>query len=186
MNKTSKLKTIGGYRTKGSKDKQKRCTRGFRRSKATGQCEPAQYIVKNDGPDNTLFYNDLIDELSKNQRSEATVHRKVYRPWGAYDAIDDGERFQVKRLFVHPGKKLSLQKHHHRAEHWVCVRGAAEVTIDDKVTILHELGHVIDTLYPKAQEAARVFWQARCGDAPRPDPVPPRPGPRPSSDSPYL
>jgi hypothetical protein len=66
-NKTSKVKTTGGYRTKGSKDKQKRCTRGFRRSKATGQCEPAEYIVKNDGLDNILFSNDLIDELSKNK-----------------------------------------------------------------------------------------------------------------------
>ena len=76
MNKTSKLKTIGGYRTKGSKDKQKRCTRGFRRSKATGQCEPAQYIVKNDGPDNTLFYNDLIDELSKNREMKQVMSSK--------------------------------------------------------------------------------------------------------------
>ena len=81
-NKTTKVNTrtttgiIGGYRTKGSKDKQKRCTRGFRRSKATGQCEPAQYIVKNDGPDNTLFYNDLIDELSKNREMKQVMSSK--------------------------------------------------------------------------------------------------------------
>lgn len=64
-NKTNKIKTIGGYRIKGSKDKHKRCTRGFRRSKTTGLCEPTQYIVKNSGPDNTLFSNDIIGDLSK-------------------------------------------------------------------------------------------------------------------------
>jgi mannose-1-phosphate guanylyltransferase len=65
-------------------------------------------------------------------------HPTALRPWGGYTSILNGDRFQVKRLFVHPEKKLSLQKHHHRAEHWVCVRGTAEVTIDDKVTVLHE------------------------------------------------
>ncbi|MDH4440842.1 MAG: mannose-1-phosphate guanylyltransferase/mannose-6-phosphate isomerase [Rhizobium sp.] len=65
-------------------------------------------------------------------------HPTALRPWGGYTSILNGDRFQVKRLFVHPDKKLSLQKHHHRAEHWVCVRGTAEVTIDDKVTVLHE------------------------------------------------
>jgi len=65
LNKTSKVKTLGGYRRKGSKDKQKRCTRGYRRSKVTDQCEPIQYSVKNSGPDNTLFSNDLIADLSK-------------------------------------------------------------------------------------------------------------------------
>ena len=76
MNKTSKVKIIGGYRTKGSKDKQKRCTRGFRRSKYTGQCEPSQYLVKNDGPDNTLFSNDLINELSKNKEIKQAMSNK--------------------------------------------------------------------------------------------------------------
>lgn len=78
-NKTNKIKivnTIGGYRTKGSKDQHKRCTRGFRRSKVTGQCEPAQYVVKNDGPDNTLFSNDLIDELSKNKEVKQALKNK--------------------------------------------------------------------------------------------------------------
>ncbi|HLP70583.1 MAG TPA: mannose-1-phosphate guanylyltransferase/mannose-6-phosphate isomerase [Rhizobium sp.] len=65
-------------------------------------------------------------------------HPTSLRPWGGYTSILNGERFQVKRLFVHPGKKLSLQKHYHRSEHWICVKGTAEVTIDDKVTILHE------------------------------------------------
>jgi len=76
MNKTSKVKIIGGYRTKGSKDKQKRCTRGFRRSKYTGQCEPSQYTVKNDGPDNTLFSNHLISELSKNKEIKQAMLSK--------------------------------------------------------------------------------------------------------------
>ena len=66
------------------------------------------------------------------------IHRTAYRPWGGYSSILNGERFQVKRLFVKPGKKLSLQKHHHRAEHWIVVRGTAEVTIDGTATMLSE------------------------------------------------
>ena len=68
----------------------------------------------------------------------ATTHRTSYRPWGGYSQILNGTRFQVKRLFVKPGAKLSLQKHHHRAEHWVVVSGTAEVTVDDSVTMLTE------------------------------------------------
>lgn len=66
------------------------------------------------------------------------IHRTAYRPWGGYASVLSGERFQVKRLFVKPGKKLSLQKHHHRAEHWVVVRGTAEVTVDGSITTLSE------------------------------------------------
>ncbi len=66
------------------------------------------------------------------------IHKTAYRPWGGYSSILNGARFQVKKLFVKPGKKLSLQKHHHRAEHWVVVSGTAEVTIDGKVTMLGE------------------------------------------------
>ena len=66
------------------------------------------------------------------------VHKTAYRPWGGYSSVVNGERFQVKRLFVKPGKKLSLQKHHHRAEHWVVVRGTAEVTLDGTITVLSE------------------------------------------------
>jgi mannose-1-phosphate guanylyltransferase len=66
------------------------------------------------------------------------IHRTAYRPWGGYSSVLSGARFQVKRLFVKPGKKLSLQKHHHRAEHWIVVSGTAEVTIDAKVTMLTE------------------------------------------------
>ena len=70
--------------------------------------------------------------------AEATNHRRVHRPWGYYESVDAGERFQVKRLVVAPKGKLSLQKHLHRAEHWVVVRGTAEVTIGDKVSTVHE------------------------------------------------
>ena len=66
------------------------------------------------------------------------THRTVYRPWGGYSSVLSGERFQVKRLFVKPGKQLSLQKHQHRSEHWVVVRGTAEVTVDGRVTQLNE------------------------------------------------
>lgn len=66
------------------------------------------------------------------------IHKTAYRPWGGYSSVVHGDRFQVKRLFVKPGKRLSLQKHHHRAEHWVVVSGTAEVTVDGKVTMLTE------------------------------------------------
>ena len=66
------------------------------------------------------------------------IHKTAYRPWGGYSSVIDGERFQVKRVFVKPGRKLSLQKHHHRAEHWVVVRGTAEVTVDGTTTVLSE------------------------------------------------
>jgi len=66
------------------------------------------------------------------------IHKTAYRPWGGYSSVLSGERFQVKRLFVKPGKKLSLQKHHHRAEHWIVVRGTAEVTVDGTITVLSE------------------------------------------------
>jgi mannose-1-phosphate guanylyltransferase len=66
------------------------------------------------------------------------IHKTTYRPWGGFSSVVSGERFQVKRLFVKPGKKLSLQRHHHRAEHWIVVRGTAEVTVDNQITILTE------------------------------------------------
>ena len=80
----------------------------------------------------------VVARLKDEGRSEATWHRKVYRPWGAYDSIDNGERFQVKRITVKPGGTLSLQMHHHRAEHWVVVSGTAEVTRGDEVILLGE------------------------------------------------
>jgi mannose-1-phosphate guanylyltransferase/mannose-6-phosphate isomerase len=80
----------------------------------------------------------VVDHLKANGRSEHEFHTRVYRPWGWYEGIDAGERFQVKRIMVKPGEKLSLQMHHHRAEHWIVVSGTARVTCDDKVMILSE------------------------------------------------
>ncbi|WP_288469352.1 mannose-1-phosphate guanylyltransferase/mannose-6-phosphate isomerase [uncultured Stenotrophomonas sp.] len=80
----------------------------------------------------------VVAKLKAEGRSEATWHRKVYRPWGAYDSIDNGERFQVKRITVKPGGTLSLQMHHHRAEHWIVVSGTAEVTRGSEVILLSE------------------------------------------------
>jgi len=81
---------------------------------------------------------ELVAKLKSAKRSEASEHRRGHRPWGYYDSIDRGERFQVKRIVVHPGGTLSLQKHHHRAEHWVVVRGTAEVTVGEAVKSVHE------------------------------------------------
>ena len=81
---------------------------------------------------------ELVAKLKSAKRPEATEHRRGHRPWGYYDSIDQGERFQVKRIVVRPGGTLSLQKHHHRAEHWVVVRGTAEVTIGSDVKAVHE------------------------------------------------
>jgi mannose-1-phosphate guanylyltransferase / mannose-6-phosphate isomerase len=81
---------------------------------------------------------ELVVALKNAARPEATDHRRVHRPWGHYESVDSGERFQVKRLVVAPGGILSLQKHLHRAEHWVVVRGTAEVTVGDSKKIVHE------------------------------------------------
>jgi mannose-1-phosphate guanylyltransferase/mannose-1-phosphate guanylyltransferase/mannose-6-phosphate isomerase len=80
----------------------------------------------------------IVATLQAEGRSEAMIHRLVNRPWGYYDSIDVGARFQVKRISVKPGERLSLQKHHHRAEHWIVVKGTAEVTCDDRVFLLTE------------------------------------------------
>ncbi|WP_395701114.1 mannose-1-phosphate guanylyltransferase/mannose-6-phosphate isomerase [Aquabacterium sp.] len=80
----------------------------------------------------------IVNQLGAEQRGEHALHRKVHRPWGWYDSIDSGPRFQVKRIMVKPGASLSLQKHHHRAEHWIVVSGTAEVTNGDKVVLLTE------------------------------------------------
>jgi mannose-1-phosphate guanylyltransferase/mannose-6-phosphate isomerase len=80
----------------------------------------------------------IVGQLQAAGRSEHTLHRLVHRPWGWYDSIDSGSRFQVKRIMVKPGASLSLQKHHHRAEHWIVVSGTAEVTNGDQVILLTE------------------------------------------------
>jgi len=103
-------------------------------------------LVIIDTPDAVLIANkdtvqnvkDIVNELKAQQRPEATLHREVYRPWGKYDSVDSGERFQVKRITVNPGAKLSVQMHHHRAEHWIIVSGTAKVTLDDDTILLSE------------------------------------------------
>jgi mannose-1-phosphate guanylyltransferase/mannose-6-phosphate isomerase len=80
----------------------------------------------------------IVSTLESQSRTEGTLHRRVHRPWGWYDSIDHGPRFQVKRILVKPKASLSLQMHHHRAEHWIVVSGTAEVTVGDKVVMLTE------------------------------------------------
>jgi len=103
-------------------------------------------LVIIDTPDAVLVANkdqvqevkQIVERLKADKRSEAVLHREAYRPWGKYDCIDTGERFQVKRITVKPGAKLSVQMHHHRAEHWIIVSGTAKVTIDEKTVLLTE------------------------------------------------
>ena len=83
--------------------------------------------------DNSLSIKNIVKKLKKNKRTEIENHRKVYKPWGYYDSIDTGYNFQVKRILVNPGAKLSLQKHLHRAEHWVVVSGVAKITCGKKI-----------------------------------------------------
>ena len=80
----------------------------------------------------------LVERLKAEQHPEATQHRRNYRPWGYYQSVDQGARYQVKRIVVRPGGRLSLQKHYHRAEHWIVVRGAAEVTLNGNLHLVHE------------------------------------------------
>ncbi|WP_371187611.1 mannose-1-phosphate guanylyltransferase/mannose-6-phosphate isomerase [Thalassotalea maritima] len=80
----------------------------------------------------------IVEHLKQNERTEVQLPRQVYRPWGSYDGVDYGERYQVKHIVVNPGEKLSIQMHHHRAEHWVVVSGSAKVTNGDKTFLLSE------------------------------------------------
>ncbi len=80
----------------------------------------------------------IVDDLKHRGRPEGQLHRKVFRPWGWYDGVDSGERFQVKRIVVKPGAALSLQMHHHRAEHWIVVRGTAKVMRGDETYLVSE------------------------------------------------
>ena len=88
--------------------------------------------------DKTQDVKKIVDILKKQGRAEGSVHRKVFRPWGYYDGVDAGERFQVKRIVVKPGGILSLQMHHHRAEHWIVVSGTARITRGEEVFLLSE------------------------------------------------
>jgi mannose-1-phosphate guanylyltransferase/mannose-6-phosphate isomerase len=87
---------------------------------------------------NSQDVKNIVGQLETQKREEKNLHRKVSRPWGWYDSVDEGERFKVKRIQVKPGASLSLQMHHHRAEHWIVVKGTAEITNGDKVLILIE------------------------------------------------
>ena len=87
---------------------------------------------------NSQDVKNIVSQLEAQKREEKNLHRKVARPWGWYDSIDEGERFKVKRIQVKPGASLSLQMHHHRAEHWVVVKGIAEITNGDKIITLTE------------------------------------------------
>ena len=80
----------------------------------------------------------VVEQLKAEGRNEYKLHREVYRPWGMYDSIDSGARYQVKRISVKPGAKLSVQMHHHRAEHWIVVSGTARVHRDDEEVLLTE------------------------------------------------
>jgi mannose-1-phosphate guanylyltransferase/mannose-6-phosphate isomerase len=80
----------------------------------------------------------IVATLASQGRPEGSLHRRVHRPWGWYDSIDAGERFQVKRIMVKPKASLSLQMHHHRAEHWIVVSGTAEVTVGEEVKLISE------------------------------------------------
>lgn len=88
--------------------------------------------------DEAQHVKSIVNKLKDSDRSEATIHREVYRPWGKYDSVDSSDRFQVKRITVKPGAKLSVQMHHHRAEHWIVVSGTAKVTIDDSEKLVTE------------------------------------------------
>jgi mannose-1-phosphate guanylyltransferase/mannose-6-phosphate isomerase len=97
---------------------------------------PDAVLVADRGRIDTV--KELVSKLKAAGRTEVDSHRKVYRPWGWYDSIDGGPRFQVKRIVVKPGASLSLQLHHHRAEHWVVVTGTARVTRGEDTFILSE------------------------------------------------
>ena len=99
---------------------------------ATGD---AVLVVARDKAENVKA---LVELLKSQNRREAVEHRRIYRPWGYYQGVDTGTRYQVKRIVVTPGARLSLQKHFHRAEHWVVVKGTAEVTVGEDVRAVHE------------------------------------------------
>jgi mannose-1-phosphate guanylyltransferase/mannose-6-phosphate isomerase len=80
----------------------------------------------------------LVQQLQREKRREAGEHKRIFRPWGYYQSVDSGARYQVKRIVVKPGERLSLQMHFHRAEHWIVVKGTAEVDRDEMTKVVHE------------------------------------------------
>ncbi len=111
----------------------------------------------------------LVEELKARGRPETESHRQVFRPWGSYDSIDSDDGFQVKRLIVNPGAVLSLQKHAHRAEHWVVVRGTARITRADEVFDLgvNESTHIpigaVHRIENAGDEPVHII-EVQCGD----------------------
>ncbi len=99
------------------------------------ETKDAVLVAKKDKSQNV---KEIVEQLKASNREEAHFHRVVYRPWGCFDSVEEGERFKVKRISVKPGAKLSLQMHHHRAEHWVVVSGTAKVQRDDETLLLTE------------------------------------------------
>ena len=99
------------------------------------ETDDAVLVTKRDQAQNV---KKIVEKLTQQGRSQINHHRKVYRPWGWYDSVDAGEGFQVKRIQVKPGAKLSVQMHHKRAEHWVVVKGVAEVLNGETTSLLHE------------------------------------------------
>ncbi|MGL5398115.1 MAG: mannose-1-phosphate guanylyltransferase/mannose-6-phosphate isomerase, partial [Shewanella sp.] len=99
------------------------------------QTKDAVLVVKQD---NVQDVKKIVEELKNTGRGEYKVHREVYRPWGKFDSIDSGSRYQVKHITVKPGEKMSLQKHHHRAEHWIVVSGTAKVTNGERTFLVTE------------------------------------------------
>ena len=99
------------------------------------QTKDALLIAKQDQVQNI---KKVVDVLKREKRSEHISHREEYRPWGRYDSVDQGGRYQVKRITVKPGERLSTQMHYHRAEHWVVVAGTAKVTRGDDVFLVSE------------------------------------------------
>ena len=100
---------------------------------------------------------DIVNALKASDRSEADVHQRVFRPWGSYESLTSGDGFQVKRLIVNPGQQLSLQLHHHRAEHWVVVRGTAKVVNGDSELILRQTSQPIYRSVLSTGSATRVL-----------------------------
>jgi mannose-1-phosphate guanylyltransferase/mannose-6-phosphate isomerase len=86
----------------------------------------------------TQKVKEIVDRLLLEGRKEVSEHVTTYRPWGSYTVLEEGERYKIKRVVVNPGEKLSLQKHYHRSEHWVVVKGTAKVTIGDREIFTHE------------------------------------------------
>ena len=100
------------------------------------RCRADAVLVADRGSEQRI--RELVTRLTDSGREEATAYRKAYRPWGSYEQIAVGERFQVKHIRVTPGGRLSLQKHHHRAEHWIVVHGTAKITCDGRESLLTE------------------------------------------------